>query len=288
MLITILISVILGIIVPTFLPLISNVELDIGDQIIIGLLTGTLPLLVEIGNDLNSMQKLQSVEKKRIIQQNKFDDILIDISKRYEAILLRNGSAVFADYFTNRMREIDSLITDASEKKKFSGMVQHVVADDYIVGCFGSSNKVWRMTWFLDSSDRPSVEETWDSYFKRALRLLSNRTIATILILFLAETTDIYDEICRNPNCGFRTYIDSYKGSKRLEFRCLPKTIFEQNYRNAIRNPPPLSEIGMYGDNLLFIYNPENENVGEYNQNPDDIKEFDILYDNMWKQGYSI
>lgn len=283
MILSIILALLLGIFLPVLLPLIPNVTLTIGEQIIIGILSATVPVLIEIARDITKIRKSEEISQIILKSRNVFDVELLKLSNYFVSFDDVREKGIFSSYFMKEILGISELMLDASEKHKFSGRVQHVVDDNYILSCFGRTSKHWKLTWILEGIGNPVIsnDDAWNSYFNQAVKLLEKKALNTIDVLFIAED-DIYNGIVNDATCGVRMYVEEFKKKNRLSFKIVNITQYDENYRNAFRNQIVCRDIGIYGQNLLFIYDNQNSDYGVYNENDSDIIQYNTFYDSIW------
>lgn len=288
MIYTLILAIVLGIVIPIILPLIPNVELSIGDQIVIGILSASIPMLVEIEKNLYKLSKLKEAELARLRIKNEFDGILSNISEHFSSFSDIKDKGIFSSYFMKEIHMLDEIILEAAERHKFIGRVQHVVTDEYILSCFGKSEKHWRLTWIVDSIDMPIQEndDSWNVYFTKAVELLGKGKIKHIDVLFITDKDEIYNEICnQSAECGLRKFV---KGYTKVKFKIVKGKLYDENYKNAFRSQIVKRDIGIYGDNLLFIYDVLDDDYGEYNENSKDISTYLTFFETTWNTARNI
>lgn len=284
MVFTVIISIILGIVVPILLPLIPNIALSLGEQIEIGLLTTTIPLLLDIAKSLNTLRKKEEMSQITLKARNDFDSELLKISSYFASFGDIRQRGIFSSYFQKEISQITDTMLDASEKHRFRGRVQHVVDNNYILSCFGRSPRKWKLTWILENENNPviSSDDAWNSYFSQATKLLEKNSIIEINILFIADD-QVFEAIKRKNSCGVKNYVKGFTKKKKPVFKIIRKNQYDENFRNAFSRESQINrDIGIYGTNLLFIYDNQDQNYGIYNENDTDITLYNTFFDNVW------
>lgn len=281
---SIIISIILGIVIPILLPLVPNVTLTLGEQIVIGLLSAIVPVMLDIARSLHTIRKREEISQIILKTRNNFDSELLKLSNYFASFEDIREKGIFSSYFEKEILGLADIMLDASEKHKFKGRVQHVVDNNYILSCFGTKERKWRFTWILENENTPIIsgDDAWNSYFNQAVSLLEKKDILAIDVLFIAED-QVFDLIKRRTTCGVQTYVHSFVKRRKPIFKLVKKSVYDENFKSAFSRETQINrDIGIYGNNLLFIYDNLDSSFGIYNENDADIKQYNTFFNNVW------
>ena len=284
MIFSIILGVILGVAVPILLPLIFNVTLTLDSQIVIGLLAAIIPVLLDISRDIEWLKKNKEIEKIVIDNRNSFDVELQKISRYYATLDDVEKKGIYSSYFQKEIVDIGFAMLDASQKKKFWGRIQNVVDEKYIMDCFrASKNKVWKFTWMIESDESPIIMESdvgWLTYWELAISLLKQNKFSQVEILFVTKEEITHKITTELTNLGM--YVNGLNCSSAIKTKAICELEYQQKFRSAFQTSKN-SDFGIYGDNLLFVYDSDNDEFGWYVKNKNEIKEYITFFDAVWK-----
>lgn len=289
MIISVVIGIILGIAIPILIPSIFNVALDLGAQIIIGLLAGILPVLIEIQKSLEILKKTKKDELTISEIKNSFDVELQRISRNYLLLDDVNEQGIFSTYFMKEVKTLSEDITDAANKKNFMGKIQNFVDEKYIMDCFGNStNKTWRFPWEINSSKSPiedCSDEGWIAYWNHAIRLMDEKKILYTEIIFIAKDSIIED--IKKPTSPLRQYLNGLSCKKSVKAKLISFEAYLKSFQSAF-NQSNYNDFGIYGDNMLFIYNNDRVEYGWYIKNSYQIKQYLAFFDTVYREAFDL
>lgn len=269
-----------------FLPNVLTKNPDI--QVVIGFLLTIIGFLGEIllntmkNNDLLKQDlDTKIVSALSFSKCEEFHLYLYGIDNSFRQILNIGDHDVFENYFIEEIKGVHQRIENAATLKEITGPIQHIVTEEYVLSCFGNRSKIWSFTWPVSSVDEIFSDDTWMAYFSQATDLLRKRKIIAINIVFLLDKVD------------FTGFFNSIRGStvfaNLLKTMCL-KHITLDRYQSAYRQAFNLSanatiptEIGIYGDNLLFIYE-QNSNNGKYIKDVTRIERHKVFFDAVFRE----
>lgn len=284
MVLSLILGLVLGIAIPTLLPFVFNVTLSMESQIIIGLLTAMIPVIIDISKDIEWIKKNNETKKILIDNGNNFDIELQKISRYFKVLDDVKENGIYSSYFKKEIAAISSLILDAAEKKKFKGRIQNFVDEKYIMDCFGTSKrKIWKFTWVIQSEESPAVSDPdvgWLNYWNLAVSLLEKNKISKIEILFISDEKTIHKVTTELSDLGI--YINRLPRSNAIEAKAISKLKYEENLKSAFRSITSY-DFGIYGDNLLFIYDSDNDEFGWYIERKSEIKKYLDFFDTTYK-----
>lgn len=283
MIFSIILGVILGIAIPTLLPIIFKITLTLDSQIIIGLLATIIPVLIDLSKDIEWLKKNGNTEKIILDNLNNFDKELQKISHYFADFDDVKDKGIFATYFQKEIITISLAMLDASQKKKFWGRVQNIVNEKYIMDCFGlSESRIWKFTWVITSDDSPLNTETdvaWLTYWNLAISMLNQKRISEIDILFIAQK-DLVQKVISEVT-ELAAYFNGLIRSSFIKTKIIMEIEYNQKFKSVFNNSKN-QDFGIYGDNLLFVYDSDNDGFGWYIENKDEIKEYSIFFDAVW------
>ena len=245
--------------------------------------------MIDLSKDIEWLKKNKNTEKIILDNLNNFDKELQKISHYFADFDDVKDKGIFATYFQKEIITISLAMLDASQKKKFWGRVQNIVNEKYIMDCFGlSESRIWKFTWVITSDDSPLNAETdvaWLTYWNLAISLLNQKRISEIDILFIAQK-DLVQKVISEVT-GLAAYFNGLTRSSFIKTKIIMEIEYNQKFKSVFDNSKN-QDFGIYGDNLLFVYDSDNDGFGWYIENKDEIKEYTIFFDAVWKSSSDI